>query len=395
MNQGPLHGIRILDLSRILAGPTCTQLLGDFGADVIKVEKPGAGDDTRQWGPPFVTPADGGKPTESAYYLSVNRNKRSVALDIATEEGQALIRRLIAVSDVVIENFKPGGLDKYGLSYSQIAAAFPSVVYCSISGFGQTGPNAHLPGYDLMAQAFGGLMSITGEAAGEPMKVGVAITDICTGLYSASAILAALRHRDATGEGQQIDLSLADVQMACLANQGTNYLVSGVSPVRRGNAHPNIVPYQVFTASDGHLIVAVGNDEQFRRFCAILGIEALGDDPRFAGNSARVENRAELVPLLAERIAGFTRDALLARMAERKIPGGPINTVGEALESDQARARGMRIDMPHPDAAKGTVPLIGNPVKFSKSPVTYRYAPPKCGADTDAVLEELLGKAGG
>lgn len=393
MTNGPLHGLRILDMSRILAGPSCTQLLGDMGAEVIKIERPGAGDDTRKWGPPYVEPATDGPPTESAYYLSANRNKRSVALDMASPDGQRTIRDLMAKCDVVIENFKPGGLKKYGLSYAQVAPENPSLVWCSISGFGQTGPNAHQPGYDLLAQAYGGLMSITGQAGGEPMKVGVGITDLCTGLHAATAILAALRHRDATGEGQQIDLALVDVQMAMLANQGTNYLVSGTSPTRAGNQHPNIVPYQVFEVSDGHLIVAVGNDDQYRRFCDLIGRNDLASDPLFLTNALRVENRDALVDILSRHLSGFERDALLDGMERAGIPGGPINTIAQALDGAQSRARGMRIEMDHPGAASGKVPLIGNPIKFSRTPVTYRHAPPTCGSDTDAVLGELLGKA--
>lgn len=389
MTSGPLQGLRILDLSRILAGPSCTQLLGDMGADVIKVEKPGAGDDTRSWGPPYLEARENVPPTESAYYLAANRNKRSVALDISTAAGQAKIKQLISVCDVVVENFKPGGLNKYGLSYGQLAAEFPHIVWASISGFGQTGPNAHRPGYDLLAQGFGGLMSITGEAEGPPMKVGVGITDLCTGLHAAIAILAALRHRDATGLGQQVDLALVDVQMAMLANQGTNYLTSGSSPTRQGNAHPNIVPYQVFEMNDGHAIVAVGNDDQYRRFCSLIERDDLAQDPRFETNALRIEHRDVLIKILSKHLKGSKRDALLQDMEAVGIPCGPINTIAQALESEQAIARGMQIIMPHPDAANGGVKLIGNPIKFSKTPVQYRYTPPKCGADTDSVLAEL------
>ena len=392
MVSGPLQGLRILDLSRILAGPSCTQMLGDLGAEILKIEKPGVGDDTRQWGPPYIPPKHGGTPTESAYYLSANRNKQSVAIDMATAEGQQKIKQLIASCDVVIENFKPGGLEKYGLSYRQLADTFPGLVWCSISGFGQTGPNAHRPGYDLLAQGYGGLMSITGERDGEPMKVGVGITDLCTGLHAAIAILAALRHRDTTGEGQQIDLALVDVQMAMLANQGTNYLVSGESPIRAGNQHPNIVPYQVFSVKNGHVIVAVGNDAQYQRFCGLIGRDDLASNPRFINNKLRVENRKELIAILSSELVNFSRDPLLDGMEKLGIPGGPINTVEQVFNSDQARARGMRIEMEHPGAASGTVPLIGNPIKLSRTPVSYRHAPPLCGADTDSVLNELLNK---
>ncbi len=393
MSHGPLHGLKVLDLSRILAGPSCTQLLGDMGAEVLKIERPGIGDDTRKWGPPYITSKSGADPTESAYYLAANRNKRSVALDMGSSDGQRLIKELMATCDVVVENFKPGGLTKHGLSYHQIAETFPGLVWCSISGFGQTGPNAHRPGYDLLAQGFGGLMSITGEAGGEPMKVGVGITDLCTGLHAATAILAALRHRDATGEGQQIDLALVDVQMAMLANQGTNYLVSGTSPTRAGNQHPNIVPYQVFAVRDGYLIVAVGNDDQYQRFCALINRSDLTADARFVTNALRVENRDALVEILTVELRKLARDELLDEMEKAGVPGGPINTVEQALDGAQAQARGMRIEMAHPDAAEGKVSLIGNPIKFSRTPVTYRHAPPVCGADTQDVLNDVLGKA--
>jgi crotonobetainyl-CoA:carnitine CoA-transferase CaiB-like acyl-CoA transferase len=379
----------VVDLSRILAGPYCTQLLGDMGADVIKIEKPGAGDDTRSWGPPYVQGRDGRPTAESAYYLAANRNKRSVSADIATEEGAELVRALLVNADVLVENFKVDGLKKYGLSYEDLKSDFPSLVYCSISGFGQTGPNRHRAGYDLLAQGFGGIMSLTGEPEGEPMKVAVGICDIMTGMYAASAILAALRHRDQTGEGQHIDLCLADVQTAWLANEGTNYLLSGKNPLRRGNQHPNIVPYQVFEVADGHVIVAVGNDQQFRRFCAIIGHEHLAADARYATNPQRLENRAALIGILASALRTIGKDALLARMEEQGVPGGPINRLDEVFASDQVLSRGMKIEMPYPSAKSGSVSLIGNPIKFSLTPVTYRRAPPSCGADTQNVLDEL------
>ncbi|MDD9721089.1 CoA transferase [Sulfitobacter sp. PR48] len=381
MSNASLGNLRILDLSRILAGPSCTQMLGDLGADIIKIERKGVGDDTRTWGPPFVTPKEG-RATESAYYLAANRNKRSVEIDFNDPEDLARLLALMETADVVVENFKTGALKKYGLDYSQLAERLPRLVWCSITGFGQTGPNAHRPGYDLLAQGFGGLMSITGEAGGEPMKVGVGITDLCTGLHASVAILAALRHRDATGEGQLIDLALADVQMAMLANQGTNYLTSGTSPTRAGNQHPNIVPYQVFEVRDGHVIVAVGNDEQYKRFCGLIGRPDLAEDPRFVTNPLRIENRHEIVSLIAKTLLDITRDDLLKGMEEKGIPGGPINTVGEALESDQARARGMKIEMAQEYAQSGSVSLIGNPIRMSRTPVTYRFAPPKLGTDT-------------
>ena len=388
MEETALNDLRILDLSRILAGPSCTQLLGDLGADVIKVERKGHGDDTRKWGPPYVEPREG-TATESAYYLAANRNKRSIALDFEDAQDRQHLLELMETSDAVIENHKPGGLIKYGLDYAQLAGRFPRLVWCSISGFGKTGPNAHRPGYDLLAQGYGGLMSITGEAAGDPMKVGVGITDLCTGLHAAVAMLAALRHRDATGQGQLIDLALVDVQMAMLANQGTNYLVSGKSPTRAGNQHPNIVPYQVFEVKDGHVIVAVGNDAQYRRFCALIGLPDLADDPRFTTNALRVENREKIVALLAERLRDIPRNEVLAGMDRNNIAGGPINTIEQVLESDQAIARGMKIEMAQDGAKSGKVPMIGNPIKLSRTPVTYRRPPPMCGADSEAVLAEI------
>lgn len=382
---GPLAGVRVLDLSRILAGPTCTQLLGDFGADVIKVEKPGRGDDTRTWGPPYPAGPDG-KPTgESAYYLSSNRNKRSLAVDIGTEEGADTVRRLAARCDILIENFKRGGLRKYGLDHGTLCAAHPSLVYCSITGFGQTGPNADKPGYDILAQAFGGIMSLTGEPGGEPMKVGVAIADVACGLYATAAILAALRHRDRTGEGQHIDIALADTQVAWLINAGTNHLVSGKEPRRLGNQHPNIVPYQAFETADGHAIAAVGNDSQYARFCGLIGRPELAEDPRFRENSGRVRNREELIPALAEEVRKLPKAELVRRMEEAQVPGGPINTLPEVFASEQVAARGMRISMPYAHAQGGRVELIGNPVKFGKTPVAYRLAPPTCGEHNEEI----------
>ena len=383
-----LDGLRVLDLSRILAGPTATQLLGDFGADIIKVERPGLGDDTRSWGPPFVEGEDG--PTqESAYYLCANRNKRSVAVDIATPEGAAIVRQLLVHCDVLIENFKPGGLDKYGLSYDCLKDDFPELVYCSISGFGQSGPNRNKPGYDLLAQAYGGIMSLTGDAEGEPMKVGVGIADVMTGMYASNAILAALRHRDRSGEGQHIDIALVDCQISWLINQGTNYLASGQVPRRCGNQHPNIVPYQVFQMADGHAVVAVGNDAQFQRFCTLIGEEALATDTRFSTNTDRLANRDMLISILSKRLVKLDRDWLIEGMEAGGIPGGTINELDEVFASDQVIARDMKISVPHTSAASGSVDLIGNPVKFSKTPVTYRRAPPTCGADTDEILSEF------
>ncbi|MFO1169624.1 MAG: CaiB/BaiF CoA-transferase family protein [Hyphomicrobiaceae bacterium] len=389
---GPLDGLRILDLTRILAGPTCTQLLGDLGADVIKIEKPGEGDDTRAWGPPFVAGKDGKPTTESAYFLCANRNKRSVAVDIATPEGAALVRKLAEKCDVLVENFKVGGLAKYGLAYDDLKAELPRLVYCSITGYGQTGPHKDKPGYDLIAQGYGGMMSLTGAPDGEPMKVGVGISDIMAGMYAATAILAALRHRDLTGEGQAIDIALVDTQVAWLVNEGTNYLMSGEVPKRRGNTHSNIVPYGVFAAVDGHVIVAVGNDSQYRRLCEVIGLPELGRDPRYLKNTDRRARREELVGQLAERIKTLKRDDLIAGMEKAGIPGGPIYDLDDVFASDQVAARDMHIKVPHPLAATGSVDLIGNPIKLSRTPVTYRHAPPLCGADTEAVLEELLGE---
>jgi crotonobetainyl-CoA:carnitine CoA-transferase CaiB-like acyl-CoA transferase len=394
-SQEPLMGVRILDLSRILAGPSCTQLLGDLGADVIKIEKPGNGDDTRAWGPPFLGGKNGVPTRESAYYLCANRNKRSVALDIATKEGSDIVRDLLAHCDVLVENFKVGGLRKYGLSYDDLKEQFPRLVYCSITGFGQTGPNADKPGYDLLAQGYGGIMSLTGPAEGEPTKVAVGIADVMTGMYAATAILAALRHSEKTGEGQQIDIALVDAQISWLINEGTNYLLSGKLPVRWGNQHPNIVPYQVFETKDGHVIVAVGNDSQYQRFCKLIQAPELSCDERFATNAARLNNRETLIPLIADKLRLFTKNSLIAGMEENGIPGGPINTLQDVFDSDQVRARDMKISMPHPLAGNGAVSLIGNPIKMSKTPVTYRYAPPVCGADTRTVLDELLSSAAG
>ncbi len=385
---GPLDGLVILDLSRILAGPTCTQLLGDLGAEVIKIESL-EGDDTRQWGPPFALDAEGNPTDLSAYFMSSNRNKKSVAVDLTDPEVQRLLHDLAGRADVVIENFKPGGLRKYGLDHETLCAAYPGLVYCSISGFGQTGPNRDKPGYDLMAQGYGGIMSITGEAGAEPMKVGVGVADVVCGLYAATGILAALRHRDVTGEGQHIDIALVDATMAWLVNQGLNYLTSGVSPTRAGNAHPNIVPYQVFATLDGHVIVAVGNDSQYARFCDYLGRPDWATDPQYATNTARLAHRDTLVPMIAEVLATRTTAHVIDGLEVRKVPVGPVNTIGQALETEQAQARGMTITMPAPDTAKGTVRLIGNPLKFSRTPVSYRSAPPATGADTEAVLSTL------
>lgn len=384
VSEGALSGIKVLDLTRILAGPTCTQLLGDLGASVLKIENPATGgDDTRQWGPPYASD-DHGRPSDlSAYFMSANRNKRSVAVDIATPEGQAIIRRLAAEADVLIENFKPGGLAKYGLDYAGLSPGLPGLVYCSISGFGQTGPNAAKPGYDLMAQGYGGIMSLTGEPQGAPMKVGVGIADVMCGMYASVGILAALRHRDRTGRGQQIDIALVDAQIAWLINEGVNYLTTGEVPQRRGNGHPNIVPYDVYETADGHVILAVGNDRQFRRFAGFLGRADLAEDPRFATNPARLEHRVALNAQLVPAIRALSSAQAIAGLEALGVPAGPVQRLDQVFASDQVSARQMQIAMP---AASGEVHLIGNPLKFSRTPVSYRYPPPAFGADTDTVL---------
>jgi crotonobetainyl-CoA:carnitine CoA-transferase CaiB-like acyl-CoA transferase len=363
-----------------------------MGADVIKIEKPPKGDDTRSWGPPFVTGHDGEATTESSYYLCANRNKRSVAVDIASQDGARTIQKLLKSCDVLIENFKVGGLAKYGLAYEDLKESNPRLVYCSITGFGQTGPHASKPGYDLLAQGYGGIMSLTGPADGHPTKVGVGIADVMAGMYAATAILAALRHRDAMGEGQYIDIALVDTQIAWLINEGTNFLLSGEPPRRRGNQHPNIAPYQVFETADGDVIVAVGNDPQFERFCALIGLPSLAEDERFATNAQRLVNREALVETVSARLRGLTKDVLISGMEKYDVPGGPINTLPEVFASDQVAARGMRISIDYPSAKGGKIDLIGNPVKFSRTPVSYRRPPPRCGADTEEVLRELLGE---
>ncbi|MFK5978219.1 MAG: CaiB/BaiF CoA-transferase family protein [Rhizobiaceae bacterium] len=328
----------------------------------------------------------------NAYYLCANRNKRSIGIDISTPEGADTVRALLAHCDVLIENFKPSGLARYGLAYDDLKDAFPSLIYCSISGFGQTGPHSKKPGYDLLAQAYGGIMSLTGEPDGEPMKVGVGIADVMTGMYASNAILAALRHKGRTDEGQHIDIALVDCQIAWLINEGTNYLTSGQVPRRRGNGHPNIVPYQIFEMADGHAVVAVGNDAQFKRFCDLIGQSALADDPDYTTNAARLENRVNLIAILTKILCKLVRDWLIDGMEANGIPGGPINQLDDVFASDQVAAREMKITMPHSQAKSGTVDLIGNPVKFSKTPVTYRRPPPTCGADTDEILAEFLGQ---
>ena len=387
----PLAGIRIFDLTRILAGPTCTQLLGDLGADVIKVERPGIGDDTRSWGPPYVKDADGNDTSESAYYLSANRNKRSITIDLRSAEGIALGKRMIAKCDVLIENFKVGSLAKLGLGYDDLKDEFPGLVYCSVTGFGQTGPYAERTGYDFLAQGLGGIMSVTGAPDGEPMKVGVGIADVMTGMYASTAILAALRHRDATGEGQHVDTCLLDTQVSWLINEGTNYLVSGKIPTKLGNEHPNIVPYKVFGTSDGYVILAVGNDRQFQDWCRCAGAEDIAADPDFATNPLRIVNRKRLYEAMPAYMENKTTAEWLEILASAKVPCSPVNNIEQVFENEQVQAREMRIEMDHPKAGSGKVPLIGNPLKMSVTPPQYRKAPPVLGQHTDEVLAEMLG----
>jgi crotonobetainyl-CoA:carnitine CoA-transferase CaiB-like acyl-CoA transferase len=389
-----LGHIRVLDLSRVLAGPWCSQNLADLGADVIKVERPGAGDDTRAWGPPYAPDRAGRPTTEAAYYLSANRGKRSVTVDIAAPEGQALLRELARHSDVVLENFKVGQLERYGLDYASLKAIKPDIVYCSVTGFGQDGPYAHRAGYDFLIQGMGGLMSVTGERdgvpGGGPQKVGVALTDLMTGMYATVAVLAALTHRDRTGEGQYIDMALLDTQVAMLANVGSNYLNSGKRPQRWGNAHANIVPYQTFACFDGHIIVTAGNDGQFRKFVEAGGRPGLAQDERFATNPLRVKHRDVLVPLLEDMVREHRRDEWIARLEAVGVPCGPINSLDEVFENEQVRARGVQVELPHPEAGK--VKLVRSPMRMSTLSTTSETAPPLLGQHTDEVLRELLGK---
>ena len=388
-----LSHLKILDLSRVLAGPWCTQNLADLGADVIKVERPESGDDTRHWGPPFLKDKQGQETSEAAYYLAINRNKRSITLDIAHPEGQAIIRELVKTCDVVIENYKVGQLKKYGLDYDSLKAIKPDLIYCSITGFGQTGPYAHRAGYDFIVQGMGGFMSVTGERedlpGGGPQKAGVAIADIFTGMYATSAILAALIHRDQTGEGQAIDLALLDVQVATMANVASNYLISGVPPKSWGNASPNIVPYQTFKASDGWIIVATGNDSQFRHFVEAGGQAVLADDPRFASNPDRVTHRELLVPLLQSMVAQKTKQEWISLLEAAGVPCGPINNFQEVFENEQVQARGLKMTLAHPLA--GQVPLVRSPMRLSKTPVVEKSAPPLLGEHTREILQKDLG----
>jgi len=385
MTNGALSHLRILDLSRVLAGPVCTQILGDLGADIIKIERPGEGDDTRKWGPPFLKDAHGNDTQESAYYLSANRNKRSVAIDITKTEGQDLIHKLLEQSDVLIQNFKTGGLEKYGLGYDDIKARHPHIVYCAITGFGHTGPMAEEPGYDLMAQAMGGLMAITGVADGEPMKVGVAVVDVMTGLYAAIGILAALQSREKTGKGQFVDLALLDCTIASLTNIAQYYLTSGTLAPRQGNAHSTIVPYQAFETKDGHIIVAIGNDSQFARFATFLK-QDWHTDPRFITNQNRLHNRALLVPEIQALLKNYTTDDLYKALQDIDVPGGPVNAMDQVFAMDQVKERAMNITVDN-------IKLVGSPLKLSDTPVSYRHAPPSLGQHTNDVLEEVVNLA--
>jgi len=392
---GPLSHIRVLDLSRVLAGPWAAQNLGDLGAEVIKVERPGTGDDTRGWGPPWLKDAGGKDTTEGAYYLSVNRNKKSVTLDIAKPEGQAVVKELVAKCDVLIENYKVGALRRYGLSYDRLKPLNKGLIYCSVTGFGQSGPYCERPGYDFILQGMGGLMSITGERDGEPgagpQKVGIAITDVLTGMYASLAICAAITHRERSGEGQYIDCALLDSIVAFNANQIVSYFCSGRVPIRWGNAHPQVVPYEVFPTSDGHIILAVGNDGQFARFCAAAGCQELADEARFRTNSQRIIHRRELAPILADIMRQRTKREWIETLEAATVPCGPINTMKEVFEDPQVQHSRLRVDIPH--RLGGTAPVVASPMRLSATPVEYRLAPPLLGEHTREILGGLLGKS--
>ncbi len=394
-NMGALEGFRVLDLSRVLAGPWCGQILADLGAEVIKVERPKRGDDTRAWGPPWMKDDEGRDTHEAAYYQSTNRNKLSVAIDIATPEGQEVVRALALESDVVIENYKTGSLKKYGLDYETLSKLNPKLIYCSITGFGQTGPRAEEPGYDFIIQGMGGLMSVTGEKddlpGGGPQKLGIAFSDITTGLYSTIAIQAALLNRNITGLGQYIDMALLDVQIATLANQGMNYLASGKVPGRYGNAHANIVPYQVFKASDRDFIIACGNDTQFIQLCQAIGLPELPNDPKFTRNADRIKHREEITDLLSTHFASKTADEWVAAIHAAKVPVGVINNLEQAFEETQVVERKMLVDMPHPQ--RQHLKVIGSPIKMSRTPIEYKRAPPMLGQHTDEILSRILSKS--
>ncbi len=386
-----LDGVRIVDASRILAAPIATQTLGDLGADVIKIERPETGDDIRRWGPPFLKDGDGNDTSESAYYLGTNRNKRSITLDFTRAEGREVLFKLLETADVFVENYKVGDLARHGLAYDQIRERFPRLVYASVTGFGQTGPYAPRPGYDLLAQAMGGIMSVTGDPAGQPTKVGVAIADMMTGMYTTSAILAALRHRDLTGRGQHIDAALLDTQVAWLMNQAMNYLVGGVVPGRLGNAHPNVAPYEVFASADGFVIVGCGSDRQFRAFLTVAGREEVADDPRFVDNAARLANVEDLRRVLGEIVATRATDDWVSALEAVKVPCGPVNTIDRVFADPQVQARGMAIGIPGHALTPDAVPAIAYPLKLSETPATYRRPPPILGQHTEQVLTEDIG----
>ncbi len=381
---GPLKGLRVLDLTRVLAGPTCTQMLGDLGAEVIKIERPGAGDDTRGFAPPAMPGTD-----QSAYFIGVNRNKRSVTVDISAPEGQKIIRHLLEDTDILVENFKVGALAKYGLGYEQVHAAHRGIIYCSLTGFGQTGPYAPRPGYDALIQAMGGVMSLTGDITGEPQKVGIPVADIFAGLYGCIGILAALRHREKTGHGQQVDIGMLDTHVAWLANQGMNYLATGENPPRLGNQHPNIVPYQVFPTADGYMVLSIGNDPTFKRFCDAFDLTHLLADPRFATNPARVENRQYVTDTLTPTMRTRTTTDWVDQLETLKIGCGPINTLKEVFADPHVIARGMVIEMAHTSGV--AVQVIANPVRLSETPADYRVPPPTLGEHTEEILRDLLG----
>jgi crotonobetainyl-CoA:carnitine CoA-transferase CaiB-like acyl-CoA transferase len=389
----PLDHIRVLDMSRILAGPWCGQTFADLGAEVIKIERPGVGDDTRSWGPPFMTDRDGNDTDEAAYFLSANRGKKSVTVDITKPAGQDLIRLLAVECDVLLENYKVGGLKKYGLDYDSLIKVNPRLVYCSITGFGQTGPYSPRAGYDFLIQAMGGLMSVTGEAedkpGGGPQKIGVALSDILTGLYTTIGALAALAYRDKTGRGQHVDMGLLDVTIAAMANQAMNYLVTGKAPTMMGNAHPNIVPYEAYRAADHYIILATGNDGQYQRFCDVAGRADLAEDARFATNRDRVENRGVLGPILRDIIAAQSRSFWLAELEKVGVPCGPINNLEQVFDDPHVQARGARREVEHP--AGGLIPTVANPIRLSESPIQYERAPPALGQHTDDVLTDMLG----
>ncbi|MEX0694036.1 MAG: CaiB/BaiF CoA-transferase family protein [Rhodospirillales bacterium] len=390
IQKAALEGVTVLDMSRVLAGPSATQLMGDLGAEVIKVERRGVGDETREWGPPYLKGEDGTDTGESAYYLSANRNKRSVEVDIAKPEGVALIKRMLGKADILIENFKVGGLKKYGLSYEDLKDAFPGLVYCSITGYGQTGPYAARPGYDMMAQGIGGLISMTGEPGRLPVKVPIAINDVMTGMYATVAILAALRHRDRTGEGQHIDLGLLDVQVGWLFNQGMNYLIGGIIPERLGTAHPNSVPYQAFETADSFVIIGANNDEQFKRFCTLAGREDLLEDARFATNPDRVRNRSAIIDEVAAIMKTKPAAYWIEELSRCNVPVCPINSLDQVFDDPQVLARDMKVTMPHAACGDQGFDMIGNPIRMSETPVSYRRPPPMCGEHTAEVLRDVF-----